>query len=134
MRKILVNSNYLIDYLRGKIYTKKLIDSVKKRELEASISVITLFELYCGALLLSNSIKRLEEVELLIQWFDIIDINKKVIYIASKIFVDLKRKGRLIDIRDILIASCAIQRDLEFLTQNKAHFKDIKGLRINKNG
>ena len=130
MKGILLNSNYLIDYLRGKIYTKAVIDKVKRREVEASISVITLFELYSGALLSSNSIKRLEEVDLLIQWFNVISIDDRAAFIASKIFVELRRKGKIIDIRDILIASCAIHRNLRLLTRNKNHFKNIEGLHL----
>ena len=130
MKKIFVNSNYLIDYLRGKAYTKKIINSIINREVEASISVITLFELYSGALLSSNEKKRLEEVEQLIQWFNIIDINEMIIYIASKIFVDLRRKGKLIDIRDILIAACAVSKGRSILTQNKKHFRNIEGLKV----
>lgn len=130
MKKVLVNSNYLIDYLRGKNYTKKFIDNVRKRNIEASISVITLFELFTGAFLSSNQVKRLEEVELLIQWFNIADINKEVVYVASKIFVDLKSKGKLVDIRDILIVSCAVYHNLSLLTKNKEHFKNIEELKL----
>ena len=130
MKKIFVNSNYLIDYLRGKTYSKEVIDSVIKREIEASISVITLFELYSGAFLSSNEDKRLEEIEQLIQWFNIINIDEKIIFTASKIYVSLRKKGKLIDIRDILIAASALSRGLGILTLNKKHFRNIEGLKL----
>lgn len=43
MKKLFVDSNYVVDYLRGKIYTKSLIEKIKSRQVEAFISVTTLF-------------------------------------------------------------------------------------------
>ena len=130
MRKIFVDSDYLIDYLRGKHYTKELLDKIQGKHFEAYISVITVFELYTGAFLSNNSKKRFEDVETLLAWFNVIDVNKQIMLLASKINVYLRKKGTIIGIQDIIIAASAISVNIPFLTNNKKHFKNIQELEI----
>lgn len=130
MRKISVDSDYVIDYLRGLAYTKNLIEKVKLKELEAYISVVTVFELRVGALLSNNPGKKLEDVEKLLDWFHIVDITKEIMSIASKIHVNLRKKGITIGIEDILIAATAISLNMGLITNNKKHFKNIEDLRL----
>jgi len=130
MRKIFIDSDYAIDYLRGKPYTETLMDKIRIKELEASLSVVTVFELYTGALLSSDSAKRFEDVEALLGRFQIEPILKETMLISAKIHVDLKKRGLMIGIQDILIASGAISKDMPLLTKNKRHFRNIQGLRL----
>lgn len=129
MQNVLIDSNYLIDFLRGKTYTKEIIEKVKRHEINAMISVITLFELFIGAKL-SNRREGLEEVELLVQYFKIISLSENIALIASNIFIDLKKDGKIIDIKDIFIAATAICENAFLLTENKEHFKNIRGLKL----
>lgn len=130
MRKIFVDSNYAIDYLRGRTYTKDLIEKIKNKELEAHISVATVFELYVGALLSHDPKNRFEDVEKLLNWFHVIDINKEIMLLAAKIHVDLRRRGLALEIQDILIAATSMSMNMALLTNNKKHFTNIQGLRL----
>ena len=89
MKKIFIDSDYLIDYLRGQGYTQELVESIVGKQLEGHISVVTVFELYVGALLSFNPKKRFEDVEDLLSWFQVVDINKELMLIAAKIHVDV---------------------------------------------
>jgi len=102
----------------------------KNREAEGYISVITLFELFSGAMLSSKLKESLEDIRMLREWFEVIPIDEHIAYIASKKFAELKRNGKPIDIRDLLISSCAISRNMELLTQNKKHFENIAELKL----
>lgn len=130
MRKIFVDSNYVIDYLRGRTYTKELIEKIKSKESEAYISVATIFELYVGALLSDNQQNKLEDIASLLNWFNVVDINREIMFITAKIHVDLRMRGLTIEIQDILIAASAVSMNLPLLTNNKKHFKNIKDLRL----
>lgn len=130
MRKVFVDSNYGIDYLRGHIYTKDLIGKIKNKELVAYISVATVFELYVGALLSHDPKSRFEDVEKLLNWFYVIDINKEIMLLAAKIHVDLQRRGLALEIQDILIAATSMSMGMVLLTNNKKHFTRIQGLRL----
>jgi len=130
MRKIFVDSDYVIDYLRGHTYTKALIEKIRSKEFEAYISVTTLFELYVGALLSTNPKKKFEDIETLLNWFQVIDINKAVMFLAAKIHVDLRKRGLMIEIQDTLIAASSISMNMTLLTNNRKHFQNIKGLSL----
>ena len=130
MKKIFVDSDYLIDYFRRQAYTKPLIEKIQSRQAEASISVVTVFELYVGALLSNNPGKRFEDVETLLSWFRIVDINKEIMLIAAKINVDLRKKGFMIGIQDVLIAASSISANTPLITNNTMHFQKIEGLKL----
>ena len=130
MRKIFVDSNYIIDYLRGRAYTEDFIGRIKNKELEAYISVATVFELYVGAFLSSNPKKKFEDVESLLNWIRVVDIDKEVMLLTAKIHVDLRRRGLSLEIQDILIAATSISMNTALLTNNKKHFENIHGIRL----
>ena len=130
MKKIFVDSDYLIDYLRRQAYTKPLIEKIQSRQAEALISVVTVFELYVGALLSNNPSKRFEDVETLLSWFKIVDINKEIMLIAAKINVDLRKKRLMMGIQDVLIAASSISANTPLITNNTMHFQKIEGLKL----
>lgn len=130
MRKIFVDSDYVIDYLRGLDYAKSLVEKVIAREVEGYISVVTVFELYVGGLLSTNPNKRFEDVASLLNWFQAVDIDREVMLTAANIHVELRKKGLAIGIQDVLIAATAISLGIELATNNKKHFQIIHGLRL----
>ena len=91
---------------------------------------MTIFELYIGALLSSNPENKLGDIESLLNWFYIVDIDKAVMLTAAKINAELRKKGLMIELQDILIAASSLSIDMELLTNNKKHFKNITGLRM----
>ncbi len=50
--------------------------------------------------------------------------------IAAEIYRDLKKRGLLIEIKDILIASIAMKHKLRLVTNNKKDFGRISGLQL----
>ena len=130
MKKIFIDSNFVIDYLRGQSYTKFLMEKIKNRQLEAYLSVVTLFELYVGALLSSDPKRKFEDIDSLVSWFYVADITREVMLIAAKIHVSLRKSGAMIEIQDILIAATSLSMNMELMTRNKKHFRDIEGLRL----
>jgi len=130
MKKIFADSNYIIDYLRGRTYAKELLEKIKIRQFEAYLSVVTLFELYMGALLSTNKDNKFEDIEKLLNWFYVVDINKEIMLTAAKIHVDLRKRGLMVEIQDVLIAASAISLNMPLLTNNKKHFQNIEGLKF----
>ncbi len=58
MKRIFLDSDCLIDCLRGKEYTRSIIDRIQRKEFQAFVSVVTAFELYTGAFLSNNPKRR----------------------------------------------------------------------------
>lgn len=130
MEKIFIDSDYVIDYLRGKNYTKPFIEKIRNKQLLAHISVVTLFELYTGAFLSENSKRKFEDIQYLLNWFEVVDITKEVMLVAARVHTDLQKRGLMIGIQDIFIAASAMSMNTKLITNNKKHFQNIRELRL----
>src|SRR3989338_105194 len=117
MQKVFADSDCLIDVLRGRPHARQLMEKIRKREIVVSVSSITAFELYCGALLSSNSEKKLAEAEALLEWLDVVQVGKDIMRKAAQIFATLRTKGAMIELQDIFIAASCLSTGLPFLTR-----------------
>jgi len=52
--------------------------------------------------------------------------DNSIIKKASEIWISLKKSGELIDDRNLLIASVAIDKNLKLLTRNIKHYKKLE--------
>lgn len=127
MSKYLIDTNIIIDLL----HRKASIDP-KFLTSGASISVITLAELYYGAEKSVDPQKSFNLVRDLI-----IDLDIEITHCTSgmaKIFGGIKAKlekeGRRLEDFDLLIAATAMSEDKVLITNNKKHFNRIEGLTI----
>lgn len=109
--RILVDTDVLIDYTKG------LVDLPKK---QLYISEITLYEFIRGCKDVREAKALLESV------FVVVFHDNDVLIKASEIWKELKKSGKLIEERDILIASVAIAKGFKLLTRNVKHFKRLE--------
>lgn len=130
IKKVLLDTDVIIDFLRVGIDYKTVFKGIKNKETQAYISSITAFELNNGALLSDNPKLKLEEVSELTNMMGIVPFDKTESYVASKIYAYLVKKGLPLEIRDILISACAISNNIRILTKNKKHFSRIPELQF----
>ncbi len=115
---ILVDTDYLIEYVRG------------RKELPPSdiyyISEVTIYELIRG----TRDPK--EAKEILESMFSVIWVDNEIIELSARIWIDLRREGKALDDRDIVIGATAITRGLKLLTLNEKHFERLQryGLKL----
>jgi predicted nucleic acid-binding protein len=62
--------------------------------------------------------------------FDVGTSNKETAEIAASAYSKLKKKGRIIEDADLLIAAFCLQNDYTLVTNNVKHFENIEGLRV----
>ena len=123
--RVLVDTSVIIDYLRKQ--NKKSTAFWKLiNDYECSISTITLFELYSGA----RKDRQKEDVNILKSVLEIIPFDTIQAEQASIIFQALKKENRLIEFRDIFIATCAISNKIPLATLNHKHFERIKDIKF----
>ena len=101
----------------------------RKQGNKSVIPIIAYYEIKRG-LLAVNATKKLKDFEELCYVLGVADFNRDDANTASRIYTELKRKGRISEDSDILIAAQAISRGYALVTNNVKHFENITGLRL----
>lgn len=130
MKKYLLDTNIIIDFLKG---DKEAIQIMKKIQNNPFfISVITITEYNYGALKSSNVQKTLDLFNNFCQQADIslLNIDKKVAEKFAFIQAKLGKKGQLRPIFDLFIASTCLVNDCILVTLNQKDFIGIEGLKV----
>lgn len=95
-----------------------------------SISVVTLMELYYGAGKSQKTAANLAKVKMLEQSVNVLAIGLESAEIFGLLKSQLELGGNPLDDFDLLIASCAMSRNLTLVTNNIKHFQRIDGLKL----
>ena len=130
---VCLDTDILIDFLKQRDYAIKIIKELQRREENLSTTSINTFELYKGVVK-SNNQEALIPLNNLLTNLKILNFNFINSKKAAEIFEDLnlKTKGELLDLADIMIASIAISNNESLLTNNISHFKRIPELKLEK--
>tara|TARA_Y100000034_G_scaffold133857_1_gene200675 strand:- start:5123 stop:5494 length:372 start_codon:yes stop_codon:yes gene_type:complete len=120
-KKICLDTDTVIGILNNEERAVSIINFIE--EFEIFISVITLFEL-----LLRET--DLEEIEIFRRKVNVLDFDEESSRKSSDIHKELKRKGKIIEFRDVFIAAICIVNNCELVTFNKKHFENIKELKL----
>ena len=123
-----LDSDILINFLRNDTKTINLIESLKQQGKPISTTSINCFELLKGIPKLSRMDKN-KVIDFLTN-FNILNFDFDSSKKAAEIFDDLKSKGEIIDLADILIASIVLINNEPFVTGNSRHFERIRELKI----
>src|SRR3989338_172315 len=120
--RYLIDTNIIIDHLRGDKATASFIEEIENKKIKASISVITEYEL-----LAYPSLTRQQEEEIIsfVRIFAILNITSSIVRIAARF-----RRDYNAGIVDSLIAATACKNKSILITRNIKHFKDIKDIQI----
>src|SRR3989338_5709276 len=122
-QKICLDTDIVISILNKEERAGKLIEKIIN--LDVFITVITLFEL-----LLRET--NLEQIEIFRNNVNLLYFDETSSRKASEVFKELKKKGKLIEFRDIFIAAICIVNKCELMTFNNKHFENIKELKLIK--
>ncbi len=119
--RYLVDTNILIDHLRGDAKAGLFLEEIEKEKLSAFISVITEYEVLCGKFSKKEGI----EIKRLLSIFPSISVTSQIAGKAA----DFYKKYRT-NIADALIASTCYYLDCVLVTCNLKHFQKIKEISV----
>ena len=125
MRKYLIDSDILIDFLNNKTEAIKLL--IRLEESEMAISVITFAEILEG---LVDDRKKYLNVRKGLSKLSMLAVDANIAEKFAGVRAILRKKGELIENMDIFIAATAMSHDLVLVTNNKRDFERIKGLKL----
>ncbi len=127
--KVFVDTSIFVDCLRSNpiASSKYFLESIEENS--GYTSTIVVAELSVGAYL-SQKADALEKTLKIISATSIIDLNKEIAILGGKIYSELVREGKEIELNDCLIAATALSSGIkEIVTRNVDHFKKIKGIK-----
>ena len=119
--KVCLDTDVSIEILKKTAKASELLDLTK--DSEVYITTISIFEL-----LLRET--NLDAIEKLLLRTTILDFSELSARKAAEIFKDLKRKGKIIPLRDLLIASTTISNNCALATLNVKDFRNVKNLKL----
>lgn len=126
--RYLVDTDWLIDYLKGRETARELLDPLV--HLGLAISLITYGEIFEG-ILYGRDPARYEQVfRAFLQTASILPLTERSMERFARIRGELRARGQLIGDADILIAATALDHDLILVTQNRNHFHRIPNLKL----
>ncbi len=120
---MVIDTSIFIEYLRSKDRRQSTLANLPVDSV-FYVSSITVFELYSGA----TDIRKRQDVDALLQGVFILPLNAEIAKNAGLIYQDLRRRGSMIEVTDILIAATALANDLPVKTLNVGHFQRISDL------
>ena len=129
---VILDTDVLIYYLRGKNDSYTKIKNLKKKEEALNTTIFNVAELYKGCYSMKNVAKGLMKVKLLVDALDEIFLfDNDSAEEFAKLSSDLKNRGQTIGIMDELIASICIVHQESLYSGNVKHFEKIDALNIN---
>jgi predicted nucleic acid-binding protein len=114
MKKLLFDTDVLIDYLRGRDDARDYIDNTRD---VIYISVITIAELYAGVRKGDES----KELEMFIDTFDVVSLNTNIAKMGG-LYRNQYKPGHGTGLADALIAASAKEIGAQVVTCNTKHF------------
>jgi tRNA(fMet)-specific endonuclease VapC len=124
----LIDSDWLIDYLSGRIPAVSFVSSLLPSK--PAISIITYAEVYEG-IYFGRDPRRSEEGFLdFLQSAEVLGISQPVARLWAQLLGTLRQAGRIIPQPDLFIAATALHHDLTLVTRNRRHFERIPDLKL----
>ncbi len=125
MKNYFLDTDVIIDFSRGN--SERLIDFLekqKKKECKLWVSAIVITEFFAGKSL--NNKNNFEKAKKLFDFFGQVEINEKLALKTG----ELLRENQIDYLADGYIASSCLLDKLVLVTNNKKHYKKVKGLKI----
>ena len=124
----LVDTDWAIDYLNGHDPTRKRLEELEESSI--AFSIISLAEVYEGIYYSKNPEGNEQALLDFLQGVTVIQVDEEISRLFGKERGLLRAAGKMISDFDLLIGMTARRDNLTLLTNNRRHFENIDGLRI----
>ena len=122
--EILIDTDVLIEYLRGSPVVRRLIDEIRGGDVKAYFSTITETELYSG----SRNEREDARISALLSFLMRVDVDGNVALVSGKL--RYKYRARKLETPDAIIAGTAQILNVKLATFNKRHFEMITEIEL----
>ncbi len=126
---MILDTSVLIALLRGDEDIRRKIEEYEKKGELLRTTAVCAFELFYGAYVSSRREENLDLVERLLEALEVLTFDERAARIAASVLAELRKRGEMIDVRDLFIAAIALSHGDTVATRDKA-FKRITGLNV----
>jgi len=123
-----LDTDILIEYFRGNELIERKVESLKEED-GIGLTWLTFYEFFKG-IFVSGKLDEERFLKGLVKTCIILEESYEAARIGGEIYANLKKRGKLINDADILIASIVRVRNGVLVTNNEEHFSRIEGLQI----
>lgn len=127
-KRLVLDTTALVNHLRQK-QTPSTVTKLQGLA-ELATTQINLFELYLGAYKAKDARFSLASVKGFVSTITMLPLTDSAAESAGRILAELDRTGHRVEIRDLFIATIALEQGYAVLTENREHFKRIPGLGV----
>jgi predicted nucleic acid-binding protein len=124
----LVDTDWAIDYLNGQDRTRKRLEEIEESGL--AFSIISLAEVYEGIYYSKDPEGNEKALLDFLQDVTLINIDEEISRLFGKERGRLRAVGKMTSDFDLLVGITARRYGLTLLTNNRRHFENVEGLRI----
>lgn len=128
--RIVLDTNIVIDLMRGDESLKKGIELLIQKGVEVFIDPIVLCELYQVAHLSDKPTQGVQKINNFLSSVDVLDFNKAACMIFGQQVAYLQKQGKPTEVLDLMIGCIAITHNASLVTRNSKDFKHICGLKV----
>jgi len=125
---ILLDTDHCVFFLRGRQDVRATFEA--RGTDEPGISIITVGELYFGALRSAHPGRNREACQAFIDRVTVVSLDQNIMLRFAEIKAALASRGELLEDPDLLIAATALHHDIPLVTHNASHFARIDGLHL----
>ena len=131
LRRLCIDTDVLIDYLRGpSAVTKLLMKKIHEERIQVCTTAVNSFEIWLGVSMASNPEALTITTERFMSQLEIIGLNYETSVEAGRILANLRKEGQTLEIRVVFVGSIAKLNDISLVTRNTRHYQRIHELSI----
>lgn len=128
--QVIIDTDVIVDVLRGKEKVVAFVADLEKRGLTLSTTSVNAFELFYGAYKSKKKLQNLAAARKLLGRMVIFKMGLRSAEKAGQIYADLEAAGQQIGLRDVMVGAIAIVRGCSVVTRNVVHLRKIKGVSL----
>ena len=126
--RYLIDTDWVVDYLRGRAAAMRLLASFANDEL--FISPITHGEIYDGIEQSADPIAAQSGYQRFLIDISIVPVDEEIVRRFFRVRRQLRQAGTPLEDLDLMIAATALHHDLTLVTRNRRHYDRIQGLKL----
>ena len=128
LASFLIDTDWVIDHFNRVGVVTQRLQELQKQGL--ALSIVSVAELWEGVHFSHSPERSQTMLEEFLSGVVVLGIDEEICKRFGQLRGSLRRQGKIVGDFDLLIASSAIRHNLTLLTNNRKHFENIEGLRL----